>query len=180
MTIAMNFLAACRHSFPIALIFFSAAAMADVNDTSTERRLSIPGGARGIVIPREDWTLSKEQRRPGDTAVYYMFSSEQRQMFFSVYVDKTSVCNSADSCLENALANSQYKDAKELRKTEDRQFKVAQFFLDNPRGTPVKQAQLIVSAYLDGQWFDIHISKSGTERPEMAALLEFLKAVVIK
>jgi hypothetical protein len=176
----MNLLTASRHFLSISLILFSAAAMADVNDTSTERRLSIPGGARGVAIPREDWTLNKEQRRPGDTAVYYMFSSEQRQMFFSVYIDKTNVCNSSDSCLEKALENSQYKDAKELRKTEVRQFKVAQFFLDNPRGAPIKQAQLIVSAYLDGQWFDIHISKAGAERPDMAALLEFLKTVTIK
>ena len=176
----MNLLAICRNYFLMALVLVSATATADVNDTSTERRLSIPGGTQGIVIPRGDWTLSKEQRRPGDTAVYYMLISEKRQMIFSVYIDKTSACNSADSCLETALTNTQYKEAKELRKSEVGKFKVAQFFVDNPRGAAIKQANLVVSAYSDGQWCDIHITKSGTERPEMAALLDFLREVTLK
>ena len=92
----MNLLAICRNYFLMGLVLVSATATADVNDTSTERRLSIPGGTQGIVIPRGDWTLSKEQPRPGDTAVYYMLISEKRQMIFSVYIDKTSACNSAE------------------------------------------------------------------------------------
>lgn len=164
----------------IAIILFSTAALADVNDTPTERRFSISGGVRGIAMPREDWVQSKEQRRPGDTAVYYMLSSERRQLFFSVYIDKTNACKSADSCLENALMNPQYKEAKELRKTDGGQFKVAQFYVDSPQGAPLKQAHLLVSAYVDGQWFDVHISKAGKERPDMAALLEFLQMVTVK
>ncbi|MFZ6647921.1 hypothetical protein ACO0LO_19505 [Undibacterium sp. TJN25] len=178
--VPMSFLTAFRHFFVVTLIFFNTAAMADVKDTPTERRLSIPGSVRGIVMPREDWTLTREQLRPGDTAVYYMFSSERRKLFFSVYIDKTNVCQSSDTCLETALKNSQYKDAKELQKSDDGQFKIAQFFIDHPQGTPINQTNLLASAYVDGQWFDIHISKVGKERPEFAPLLEFLQAVVVK
>lgn len=158
----------------------SSTAIADINDTPTERRVSLPGNALGIVIPRDDWVVVKEQRRPGDTATYVMLSSENQQMFFSVYVDKTNVCRSSETCLEAALKNPQYKDAKEFQKSEDRQFKLAQFFLDQPQGAPIKQAHLLASTYVDGQWFDIHISKAGKERPETAPLLEFLRKVAVK
>lgn len=169
-----------RCLFALALVATSGATVADVNDTATERRMSLPGNSRGIVIPREDWVLSKEQRRPGDTAVYYMLASEKRQMFLSVYIDKTHACQSADACLEEALKNTQYKDAIELLKTDDRQFKVAQFFLDEPRRAPIKQAHLLVSTYIDGQWFDVHISKASKERPDIATLLDFMKTVAVK
>lgn len=171
---------ACGLALAYALIAVSTAAIADVNDSATERRLSIPASARAIVMPREDWVLLKEQRRPGDTAVYYMLTSQQRQMVFSVYIDRTEVCRSADSCLDAAMANSQYKDARELRRSELNQFKVAQFFSDNPQGAPIKQAQVSASAYVDGHWYDVHISKSAAERPDLAPLLDFLKTIAIK
>jgi len=67
-----------------------------------------------------------------------------------------------------------------LRKSGEGPFTVALFFLDQPRGLPVFEAQLLASAYVDGQWFDVRISKLGNERPDPAPLLAVLRGLSIK
>jgi len=174
-------IASAFHSFiSAALILACCAATADVNDTPTGRRLSTPTSSRAIALPREDWTLVKEMRKAGDTGFYYMLTSHRRQMFFSVYIDRTDKCRSAEACLDIAVANASYKNARDLRKSDVNQFKVAQFVLDSSSGPPIKQANLSASAYIDGLWFDMHISMVGAETPELAPMLDFLQAVSIK
>lgn len=155
-------------------------AAADVNDSASGRRLSIPSSPVGVTLPREDWALEREQRRQGDTAVYYMLASPSKQLVFSVYIDKTEACKSAEACLEAALKNASYKEAQNLERDAREPMKFAKFYLDNPRGAPVKQAHILASAYVDGVWIDIHISKTGRERPDLAPLLELLNAITVK
>jgi len=64
--------------------------------------------------------------------------------------------------------------------SEDRQFKVASFYLDKPQGLAVRQAHVLVSAYADGLWFDIHLSRTGRERPDIGPLLELVKSLQLK
>jgi hypothetical protein len=169
------------HSFiSAALILACSTATADVNDTANERRLSIPASSRTIVLPREDWTIVKEMRKAGDTGFYYMLTSQRRQMFFSVYIDRTDNCRSAQACLDTAMANASYKNDRDVRRSDVNQFKVAQFALDSASGPSMKQANVSASAYIDGLWFDVHISKVGAETPELAPLLDFLQTVSIK
>ncbi|WP_147328160.1 hypothetical protein [Duganella sp. BJB476] len=153
---------------------------ADVNDSITDRRFSIPLGAQGLVMPRADWALNKEQRRSDGKVAYYMMYSEQARTVFSVYIDKTGPCRSADDCLKEALKNPLYKDAQEIKMTDDRQFKVAYFYLDKPQGLAVSQAHVLASAYVDGLWFDIHISQTNKERPDIGGLLELMKTLQLK
>lgn len=155
-------------------------ANADVNDTSSERRLSIPSGAQGLVMPLSDWALSKEQRRPDGKVAYYMMYSEKAHVVFSVYIDKNGSCRSADDCLKAALKNPMYQNAQETKFLEDRQFKAAHFYLDKPQGLAVNQAHVLASAYIDGLWFDIHLSQTGQERPDIGTLLELLKTMQLK
>jgi hypothetical protein len=154
-------------------------ARADVVDASGERRLSIPSGG-AVVLPKEDWVIDREQRRPGDTAVYYMMSSERRKMFFSVYIDRTSACQNSMTCLQAALKNPQYSSAQDLKTQPLGGFEVAQFHLDRPKGLPVVQTNVLASAYADGVWFDIHLSMTASEMPDPAVLIEFLKSIQIK
>lgn len=153
---------------------------ADVNDTASERVLSLHGSVHSLAIPRDDWVLTKEQRRPGDTAVYYAMASEKRNLNFSVYIDKTSVCHSAESCLEDSMKNPAYKDAKDLKKFDGGKFKGAQFFIDSPKGLPIFQSNVQVSAVIDDVWFDIHISQVGKERPDMSVLQNLLDQLNVK
>ena len=168
------------HFLTFALLLFGPlSARADVTDTPTQRQLSLPGGTWRLVLPKEDWVITKEQRRPGDTAVYYALASQKRELAFSAYIDRTSACNSSTGCLNAAMKNPSYRDAREFKKTEVGQFSVASFFLDEPQGYPVKQAHLLAEAYLDGCWFDIHISKTAKDRPALATLFELLKSVTL-
>src|SRR5262249_50690251 len=128
----------------------------------------------------EDWVISREQRRPDDTAVYYMLTSERLQIIFSAYIDRSMVCQSADACLHKALENPSYKDAKDQSLFETGPFKAVQFYLDNPKGAPVKQANVLAAAYVDGHWFDVHLSKAGAERPDMKSLRELLQSLQVR
>jgi hypothetical protein len=156
------------------------AGMADVVDSPTERRLSLATDTPAIVVPREGWVIAKEKRRAAGRGVYYALEDERRQMIFSVFIEKGSACQSADACLETALANPTFEDARDLKKTAEGPFRVAQFYLDQPRSLPVFQAQLLASAFVEGQWFDVRISKLGKERPDPAPLLALLRRLAIK
>jgi hypothetical protein len=158
----------------------TSSAIADVKDSSSERALSLPNGTPAIIIQKEGWLLQQERRRQGDTAVYYLLSNERSQLNFSVYIDKTESCQDAATCLKSALKNPSYKDAKEFSETEIGLFKAVQFYTDQPNGMAIKQAHILASAYVDGQWFDVHISKAGKERPEIGPLIEFLRTVAVR
>ena len=153
---------------------------ADVRDTPSERTLSLPTGKPALVIPRSDWVIAREQRKPGDTTVYYLLNSGETQLILSAYIDKSTVCRAADECLQSALKNQSYNDAKELKMLDAASFKAASFYLDNPKGAPVKQAHVLAAAYVDGVWFDVHISKGGAERSELGQLVELLKSLSIR
>jgi hypothetical protein len=171
----MNF----RYAFAALALCLAGAASADINDTLTQRRLSLPAATVGVVLPREDWVLLKEQRNANGSVAYYMLGSESRQLVLSVYLDRASSCHAADACLELALKNTAYLDAHDLQKSEQGQFKTARFFLDQPQGTQVRQLHLLATAYVDGQWIDVHISQTGRERPDPAPALDFLTKIAL-
>ncbi|MBQ0930617.1 hypothetical protein [Ideonella alba] len=133
-----------------------------------------------VSLPKSDWTIQREQRREDDSAVYYLLASDRTKLNLSVYIDKSTACSDADNCLKAALSNKSYKDATELTLIASGQFKGATFFLDQPAGLPIRQAHVLAAAYVDGIWFDIHISMAGKERPDLAPLLELLKSVELR
>jgi hypothetical protein len=166
----------------LAVLLFAAASasIADVRDGPSDRALSLPNGTPAIIIPKEGWLLQQERRRQGDTAVYYLLTNEKSQLNFSVYIDKTDSCHDAPACLKSALKNPSYKEAKELSDVEAGLFKAVQFYTDQPGGMAMKQAHILAAAYVDGEWFDVHISKAGKERPEIGPLVEFLRTVAVR
>lgn len=167
--------------FLLASTFAVTNAFADVSDTATERRFFIPAGGPGLVMPRGDWAINKEQRREDGKVAYYMMYSEQAKTVFSVYIDQTGPCKSADECLKAALKNPMYKDALELKTFDHQQFKAAYFYLDKPQGLAVYQTHLLVSAYVDGLWFDIHVSQTSSKtRPEVGPMLELVQSLQLK
>jgi hypothetical protein len=150
-------------------------AAADIVDGAKERRLSLATPSKGIVLPKDDWTIGQEQRRADGGAVYYMLSSESRQISFSVFLERTAACDSSASCLALALKNPQYKTALDMRQSDEGEFRVAQFYLDKPGGAPIQQAHILASAYVEGIWFDVHISKVSGDRPDMVPLIRVLR-----
>jgi len=155
-------------------------APADVVGGSNELRLSLANGSKAMVMPKDDWTIAQEKRRPDGEGVYYMMTSDRRQISLSVFVERSAKCNSSASCLALALENPQYREALGMRRSDEGPFRVAQFHLDRPRGMPVQQANVLASAYVEGTWFDVHISKAGADRPDMAVLMQVLREVAIR
>lgn len=143
-------------------------------------RFSLPGSSPTIILPGEHWRLTEEQRTAGDGALYYLLSSDRLKMVFSVFLDKPTSCRSDHTCLARALENSQYRQARELQRFDSGAFKAAAFFLDKPGGYPVSQAHILASAYIDGQLFDVHISKTERQRPDPRELVELLRTVEIQ
>jgi len=176
----MNTQALISRALFCSLLQFGLTTKADVIDTPTEKAFSTRSGSPALVLPKQDWKVAQEHNRSDGTAVYYHLVSDSTQLNFSVYIDKTTVCQSAEACLQAALKNQSYKEAKEMQQSTVGPFQLAQFFLDQPQGFPVKQAHILASAYVDGHWFDVHISKTGPERPSPEPLLELLKSVTLR
>ena len=152
----------------------------DIIDTPTHKALYTPAGSPALSLPLSDWEVAQERNKPDGTGVYYHLTSNSTQLNFSVYIDKSTHCLSAESCLKSALENPTNKAAQQMQLSTIGEFHVAQFFLDEPQGFPVKQAHIIAAAYVDGHWFDVHISLTGKDRPSAASLLELMQAVTIR
>jgi hypothetical protein len=155
-------------------------ARADIVDTPTERHLSLKSATVHLSIPRRDWVITREQRNPDGSNVYYALSSDQLKTLLSVYIDKPTACHSAAGCRDLVMRNPAFKDAKDLQTLDVGKFSVSQFYLDKPQGLALVQTNLVASAYVDGYWFNLHISKVGNERPDPASLVELLKEFTIE
>lgn len=138
--IAMYIKTLTLYAFLGVSLLFGHFAKADVIDTPTEKTLSTRSGSPTLVLPKQDWKATQERNRPDGTAAYYHMVTDRNQLSFSVYIDRTTVCQSAESCLQAALKNQSYKEAKEMQQSTAGPFKFAQFFLDQPQRFPVKRA----------------------------------------
>lgn len=156
---------------------FAFPATADIADTKTERTLFLSGANFKLVLPRDDWVITREQSRADGRSVYYALASAKRDMTLWLFIDQTPVCQSATACLEYALKNTAYADAKDMKFSDQGPFKVVQFTLEGGPGTPSQQ-RLIAATYVDGCWVDVHLFQTAREGAG-AALLEFLKLVKI-
>ena len=150
-----------------------------IEQTATELRLGIPSVKPVISIPAEDWKVDEQKRGP-EGGVYYLLTSVKRRLVYSVYIEKKFDCPSAEKCLESSLGNQQFRAAKDLQRSTQGPFKFARFYLDQPGGMPLAQANVLASTIVDGLWFDVRLSKTEAQRPDMAALTEFLKLITVK
>jgi hypothetical protein len=167
-----------RPHFNALLLAFvvAAPAAADIVDSQTERQLSLPGAKFRIVIPREDWLITREQTRSDARSVYYALASQKRDMALWVFIDQTPVCQSSKACIELAMKNKAYDEAQDMTFFEHEGFDVVQFTL-TPAKDGAKQQHLIAATYIDGSWVDIHLlqaAKSGSDAGTLAAVLKLL------
>lgn len=154
--------------------------LAAVQDSANERSLSLDKRGPSLVFGRENWQMRMEQFRNGNQTIYFLMSHAKAPMAFSVFIDRTSACRSAESCLLKALENPKYSTRKEFQTVADSgPFKAATFFLEPP-GLPVKQATLLAPAYVDGYWIDVHLSHTWHERPSMEPLLRLYRSLSIR
>ncbi len=166
-----------RHAVVLAL-FLASPAAADIVDTKSERQVSLPGANFRIVVPREDWLIMREQTRSDTLSVYYALASQKRSMALWVFIDQTPVCQSAKACVELAMKNKAYDDAKDMRFAEHEGFSVVQFTLE-PKDA-VKQQHLVAATYVEGCWVDVHLSQAAGAGTSPDSLLAVLKLLSIR
>jgi len=164
-------------TFLVALLCVSPAT-ADLSDTKDERALYLASANFKLLIPRDDWLITREQTRADGKSVYYALASVKRDMTLWFFLDQTPVCQNAAACLELALKNKVYDGAKEMKFADQPPFKIAHFTLPGTEGMKSQQ-HLIAAAYVDGCWIDVHLIQPARESGS-ADLLAFMKLIAVK
>jgi hypothetical protein len=158
----------------------SAAAMGADKALPANPVLALNEGAPSLVLPGSDWIVHNEQRNRTGTGIYYMLSNDKLKTYFSVYIEKTNSCSAAAECLKLSFKNESYATAESRTDFDAAPFSATSFFIDAPRGLPIKQAHVLASAYVNGHWIDIHLSAAGPERPSVAPLQALLQSLSVR
>jgi hypothetical protein len=165
----------------LALLAFLAAlpAQAEFRYTESSLQLVFPGAASSLTVPREDWRVAQEQRNAEGSALYYYVLSD-RGLQFSVYIDRTTECNSAESCraLWRSKPHPSMQGAKTLQEGERNGFSFIVYQGDARVGErTVPMTNVSAHAYRDGHWVDFRASASGATAPDPAPLLALVDKI---
>lgn len=164
------------------LVLAAVPAAADMRINGAGLQLYVPGVAWAVRLPRGDWQVLEEKRKPDGTGAYYFVASPSKEVQFSVYIDATGDCSSGPTCREQWKRNAgrAFENALGPSELERNGFSVLQFHLDRPMNAPVVQANLSAHAYRDGRWIDMRVTKVGEKRPAPAVLLAVVDSVSIQ
>ena len=165
-----------------AVMCLSAMARAEMVKMDGVIALSVTGEDWALRLPAEDWSLAQEQAKPDGTGVFYYLVSNNRSLNFSVFLDKTDACNSAESCRDHfwKSPHPDYKAAKDITHFTRNGFAVTTFRIERIMNMPATQTNVSAHAYRDGDWIDVGLSKVGGTTPPVAPLLEFLDTLRIQ
>ena len=157
-------------------------AAADVRDSDSRLQFFSPRAAWAVAIPKDDWVVAQERRRPDGSGFYYLVSSRSRSMQFMMYLNRTAECASGEACRALFWDNPgpKFRDPRDVRQYERNGFHVVQFYLDGVAGIPMKQANLSAHMYRDGYWIDIRATMVGEEVPDPAPIIEFLDSISVR
>ena len=152
-------------------------AQADFRYSEKNLQLFAPGATWALTLPREDWRVEGEQRKP-DGGGFYYFATSERDLQFSVYLDRNTQCNSPASCRQMWQSNPHpsMQGAKVLQESERNGFSIVVY--ENPRVTvrdrTVAQTNVSAHGYRDGTWIDFRVSAVGPTPPDPAPLLALI------
>jgi len=165
-----------------ASILLAGPAAADVRDSGSRLQFFSPQTAWAVAIPRDDWVVAQEKRRPDGSGFYYLVASRSRSMQFSMYLDRTAQCSSGEACRALFWSNPgpMFRDARDVRQYERNGFHVVQFYLDGVAGIPIMQTNLSAHTYRDGYWIDIRVTMVGERVPDPAPMIEFLDSISVQ
>lgn len=168
--------------FLVSTMLLAGLAAADVRDSGSRLQFFSPHTAWAVVIPKDDWVVAQEKRRPDGSGFYYLVSSRSRSMQFSMYLDRTAQCASGEACRARFWNNPgpMFRDPRAVRQYERNGFHVVQFYLDGVAGIPMMQTNLSAHMYRDGYWIDIRATKVGDEAPDAAPIIEFLDSISVQ
>jgi hypothetical protein len=163
----------------LAALLAAPPAHAEFRYTESSLQLFFPGASSSFTLPREDWRVAQEQRNAEGSALYY-FVANDRGLQFSVYIDRTTECNSSDSCrqLWRSKPHPSMQGAKTLQEGERNGFSFIVYQGDARVGErTVPMTNVSAHAYRDGHWVDFRASASGATAPDPAPLLALVDKI---
>lgn len=154
-------------------------AHAEFRYTETSLQLFVPGASWAVTLPKEDWRVTQEQRNSAGTAIYY-FVSGDRDMRFSVYIDRTTDCSSPETCRKLWLSkpHPSMQGAKTLQEGERNGFSFIAYQGEaRVAEKSVALTQVSAHAYREGHWIDLRASAGTATAPDQAPVLAFLDKI---
>ena len=155
-------------------------ASADFRYSETHLQIYAPGSTWALTIPREDWKVVQEQRRPDGNSFYY-FAASDRPIQFSVYLERTTECSSAATCLKRWRSQTHPSMQGSTVRQEGERNGFSFVVYDNPdvkaKDRSVATTNVSAHAYRDGQWIDFRVSAvstAGSKPPEAGPLLALI------
>jgi archaellum component FlaG (FlaF/FlaG flagellin family) len=173
-----------RSTAAIVLALLSGSAAADMTDSAERLEFYAPETSWRIAIPRQDWEVMQEKRKPDGGGYYYFVGSKAKGLQFSIYFDKTRGCTSGETCRaafwRNGKPGPMFNDPQAVRQYERNGFHVVEFYVENVGGYPIKQANVSAHMYRDGYWVDVRVTKVGREAPDPAPLVAVIESISVK
>jgi hypothetical protein len=160
-------------------------AAADFRYSESHLQFYVPGAPWALTIPREDWKVVQEGRRP-DGGSYYYFVASDRPMQLSVYLERTTECTSAASCLKRWRSQTHPSMQGSTVRQEGERNGFSVLVYDNPdvkaKDRSVATTNVSAHAYRDGQWIDFRVSAvsiAGSKPPDAGPLLALIDKLAI-
>ncbi|XHS78725.1 hypothetical protein ACFJGW_01795 [Burkholderiaceae bacterium UC74_6] len=155
-------------------------ATAKLSSTPAVLMLAPKNGSHTLVLPRGDWEVTQQNHRDDGTSAYFLLSSSALAVNFSAWIESSRACSDGDSCLRAALKNPSYLNRSDQKFFEDVGFKATSFYVAPTEKLPIEQFHVLASAYVNGYWIDIHISKADKSRPDPTAALAVLHSLQLQ
>ena len=147
----------------------------EIVDTPHEWRVSHPGG--GVMsVPRAGWSRSADLPH-ADAAVHHELINALSAMHLSIRIDRIG-CFTKMRCHEIAL-NVFNPSAMPVTSQTVGPFLVSQFG-SKRSDVPMFEAHTIATAYVDGVWFEARLTRRGSQPPDFAGMLEFVRLIELK
>jgi hypothetical protein len=157
-------------------------ARADIQESGGEILISSPAVSWKIAIPRGDWKIVQQQKRPDGSGFIYSLTSAKQLLDLTVFLERSGRCSSGAGCRalflrDPGLAARRPKDVKLF---EEGGFHAAQFFVDAYADAVLRQANLSAHMYRDGHWIEVRVSLVTRKPPDPETLLAVLRSVTLK
>ena len=166
----------------LSLVSICSLVSADIGQSESSIGIFVPGEPWYVELPLGDWALEQEKRTPDGTGFYYLLVSDQLLMNFSIFLDKSSDCNSGESCRTLYWDNPDAlrKDPKRIEFLQRGAFSIVSFELEFSGEFVGVQTNVSAHAYRNGYWLDVHLSKFAKNSSEAGPMLQFLDSIQIR
>lgn len=135
-----------------------------------------------LRIPQQEWKILGDKQLQGRRAFQTIAADHTRGLWMVVNLQRTDRCASGEACRALYWKNPGrlLGEPVDVKMFERNGFHVVQYRLDRIAGVGVRQLTLSASAYRDGHWIEMRMTREDDEIPDSAPFLELLDAASIR